>query len=142
MSTFSRVKTEVAQQMSDVASHRGLEHIILPFPGEEFSDWATFQFTNEYGKKAFDNLCAEHDVTVDGTQVIDKMLDAVVGGEHPSNVMEKVVRRKVTNGMANAYNRLGAKFVCGDCKMSIPKYPGAYPSKCPECGGSLNTPEK
>jgi len=46
-----------------------------------------------------------------------------------------------TPGMKNAMKRsLEAKFVCKKCEAPIPKYPGRYPGKCPDCGGKLEEP--
>lgn len=136
MSAFCRVRQDDAQQISELATARGLEHNILPFPGERYSDWVTFQLTNERSKRAFENLCAENNVTVDGTQVIHRMMDTLLSGVSP----KKVIDEALTNGMKNAL-RVGAKFVCSECGLSVPKYAGRYPGKCPECGGDLAAPE-
>lgn len=45
---------------------------------------------------------------------------------------------KVTPGMANAYSRLsGSGRRCSSCGFELPKYPGAYPKHCPNCGELL-----
>lgn len=49
-------------------------------------------------------------------------------------VLEKANEAKITKGMANTMK--GNK-ECTGCGMKIPKYPGRYPKKCPECGMEL-----
>jgi hypothetical protein len=140
---FARIKAEHANDMSELAMHRGLEHIVLPFPGEPFSEWVTFQFTNDNGRRTFEQLCQENDVPLDGQQVVDTMIDSVLDGVPADGIVEAMVTRKLTRGMANYYNKASqrAKYKCADCKNPIPKYSGRYPSKCPECGGVLNRSE-
>jgi len=146
MSTFARVKIEDADKMSELAANRGLEHNILPFPGQRFSDWVTFQFTNARGKRAFENLAAQNGVTVDGQQLVARMLDNVLAGEHPSKVVEDILeaRRKlcnVTPGMARHAGAGRIKYRCKACGLTIPVYPGGYPNSCPQCGGTLEEPK-
>ena len=43
---------------------------------------------------------------------------------------------QVTMGMANSFSGKG-KFSCDDCGLVVPKYTGAYPIACPNCGGKL-----
>jgi predicted Zn-ribbon and HTH transcriptional regulator len=43
---------------------------------------------------------------------------------------------KITRGMKRAYEKVG-KLVCRKCGMTVPRYPGRYPSRCPDCGGQL-----
>ena len=133
---FARIKAERAEEMSHLAKHRGLEHIILPFPGELFSEWVTFQFTNDAGRRSFESICNENGVQLDGQQIVNTMIDSVVDGFNADDIVEAVVTRKFTRGMANR-----AKFKCRDCAAPIPKYAGRYPSKCPECGGQLENVE-
>ena len=56
------------------------------------------------------------------------------------SVNEKRRRVTITAGMANTMNGASAARVCGACSLSIPKYPGRYPSTCPACGGNLVKP--
>ena len=39
----------------------------------------------------------------------------------------------LTPGAARAITKLGGRAPCGTCGFSLPKYPGRYPSKCPQC---------
>ncbi len=43
----------------------------------------------------------------------------------------------VTPGMRNAMTKGGSAFKCASCSLKIPKYPGKYPSKCPDCDGEI-----
>jgi hypothetical protein len=132
--SFSRVRVQDVEKISELATARGLEHVIHSFSGEGYADWATFQFTNERGRRAFENLCAENSVTVDGTQVINKMLDSVLSGKKP----DKVIDEALTKGMKNAIK--GPKLKCKECNLPVPKYKGRYPGKCPDCKGELEAP--
>ena len=140
MSAFSRIKVEYVKQMSDAACMRGLDHDIMPFPGKEFSEWATFRFANPRAKATFDNLCAEGNVALDGSQVVNVMLDGVLGGDNPKSVIEKVLTRKITKGMNNAYGKLRVKYRCTGCGITAPIYPGGYTRSCPDCGGAWGAP--
>lgn len=42
-----------------------------------------------------------------------------------------------TRGMKNAYRRMENVRECASCGLTVPRYPGRYPSKCPECGAEL-----
>lgn len=137
MSAFCRIKLEDAEQISNLALARGLEHNIMPFRGDRYSDWVTVQLTNDRGRRAFENLCAENNVTVDGTQIVHRMTDAVLDGTSP----EKAIDEALTPGMKNAMVS-NAKYHCGDCGLNIPKYQGRYPKFCPECGGELTPPKE
>lgn len=137
MGAFCRIRKTDAKKVSELATARGLEHYMLEFPGDAYSDWVTFQFTNHRGKRAFENLCAENNVSLDGTQVVHRMMDAVLAGESP----KKAIDEALTNGMKRAM-RNGAKLHCPDCGLSVPKYKGRYPAKCPECGGALVSPKE
>lgn len=128
---FARVRTRDLERASHLATSQGLEHYIHSF-GEDFADWTTLQFTNERGKAAFESLCQDNGITVDGAQVVQRMLDKVIEGEEANEVIEGL-----TAGMVNAMNKSGAKLKCKECGLPIPKYTGRYPSKCPECGGEL-----
>ena len=132
MSAFCRIKQDDVRTISELATARGLEHNVMPFPGERYSDWVTIQLTNDRSKRAFENLCAENNVTVDGTQIVHRMMDTVIAGTSP----EKVIDEALTKGMKNAM-RKGAKLQCKDCGQAVPKYKGRYPGKCPECKGEL-----
>lgn len=140
---FTRIPAEHADTMSTVAAHRGLEHIVLPFPGEPFSEWVTFQFTNAHGKRSFEELCHAYEVQLDGDQIVNTMIDSVLDGVPADGIVEAMVTRKLTRGMANYYARASqtAKYRCKDCEVSIPRYTGRYPKSCPECGGALHQPE-
>jgi predicted Zn-ribbon and HTH transcriptional regulator len=128
---FARVKTRDLEKASFLATSRGLEHYVHSF-GEGFDDWTTLQFTNVRGKLAFEALCQENGIIVDGQQIVQRMLDKVIEGEEAEEVIEGL-----TAGMVNALNRSGAKLTCKECGLPIPKYTGRYPGKCPECGGEL-----
>lgn len=43
----------------------------------------------------------------------------------------------VTNGMSNVFKNNNSVLHCSSCGLNIPKYPGRYPSSCPECGSPL-----
>lgn len=47
-----------------------------------------------------------------------------------------------TIGIRNALHRHSPKLVCPSCDFAVPKYPGRYPGKCPECGEMLEKYEK
>lgn len=135
---FSRIKIEHVKDMSNLAAMRGIEHVVLPSPTG--FPWQTFQFTTGNSKKVFDRLCNENDVVVDGTQMIDKMVDSVIEGDNPESIINDIImeqtKYQITPGMANAMNQR-AKYKCEDCGMAIPKYTGAYSKQCPNCGGNL-----
>jgi len=139
MPAFTRIKAESAGDMSTIALNHGLEHDILPFPGDKFSDWVTFQFTTDHSKRKFEELCSENDVSIDGHQIVHSMVDDVVSGESASSVVEGVVTKKMTKGMANAFGKMNTriKYRCKHCDMAIPVYSGAYPKSCPECSSEL-----
>ena len=132
MSIFSRVKTESAKDLSDLATMQGLEHTILPFAGR-FSEWTTFQFTSDNSKHAFDRIAKENGYTLEGSSVTRSMLDAVLDGESPEDVIDEAI----TPGMKRAYTKNGSGRSCPECGLTIPKYPGGYPKKCPECGTEI-----
>jgi hypothetical protein len=100
-------------------------------------EWVTFQLTNTRSRRAFENLCVENNVTVDGQQVVNQMMDAVRAGKAPATVIDEAL----TKGMKRAMTT-GAKYHCDDCGLPIPKYRGRYPTKCPECGGKLTPPKE
>ncbi len=52
-----------------------------------------------------------------------------------SDVLDEV---KITKGMANAGSQ---HLACKSCGLKIPRYPGRYPKKCPDCGGEIAQPE-
>ncbi len=68
-------------------------------------------------------------------QIADQMIQCVMNGLDPDHVMEQA-----TNGMINMLQRLPAKRQCPGCGYKVPKYPGAYPKRCPECGCDLTEP--
>lgn len=142
MSTFARVKTTEVERIAKLALARGIEHVVL----EELGEWATFSFTTPRSRRAFENLCAENNVIVDGSQVIDQMLDAVIDrAASPKQVIEAFVTHKMTKGIANALGKMASKntkYVCGDCGYAVPKYSGRYPTSCPQCGGALAAPQE
>lgn len=46
----------------------------------------------------------------------------------------KDVEEAVTKGMRKAFGKLeNLVKICAKCEMVIPKYPGRYPQRCPEC---------
>ena len=47
----------------------------------------------------------------------------------------------ITNGMAKSMAK-NAKLICVKCGLGVPRYPGANPKKCPNCGGALITKEE
>jgi chemotaxis protein histidine kinase CheA len=49
---------------------------------------------------------------------------------------------KVTPGMANSMGKGGPARVCPECGLSVPRYVGRYPSKCPECSAVLEPVEE
>ena len=130
MSAFCRIRKEHAQSMSELATFQGLEHDILEFSGDKYSGWVTFRLTNHLGGLAFENLCAENHVTIDGTQVVHQMMDTVLAGASPEKVIDEALTPGIKRAMAN-----GAKYQCRECGQPIPRYVGRYPGKCPECRG-------
>lgn len=132
MSSFCRIKLEDVEDISNLALARGLEHTILPFEGDKYADWVTVQLTNNRSRRAFENLCAENNVTVDGTQVVHLMTDTVLGGMSPKKAIDEALTKGMKRAMSN-----GAKFQCKECGQPVPRYPGRYPCSCPECRGEL-----
>jgi len=137
MSAFCRIRANDVADISRLALARGLEHNIMPFEGDDYADWVTVQLTNDRSRRAFENLCAENNVTVDGRQVIHRMTDAVLAGTSPERAMDEAL----TGGMKRAMTN-GAKYTCGDCGLPIPRYRGRYPTTCPECNGELTPPHE
>lgn len=137
-SCFSRIKNTRASELSGLATHRGIAHETL---GE--GEFVVFKFDHPRSKLAFDKLCQENDVQLDGERSINLMVDAVVSGKQPAEVLDEAGRRKmqITHGMARHFSRGKAKYFCSNCALTIPVYPGAYPSSCPTCGGDLQPPE-
>jgi hypothetical protein len=45
----------------------------------------------------------------------------------------------ITRGMKNAYAKQENKKTCPACGTAVPKYPGRYPNKCPECGAEYES---
>lgn len=217
MSAFCRIKVEDVETVSNLALARGLEHNIMPFEGN-YKDWVTIQLTNDRGRRAFENLCAENGVIVDGTQIVHRMMDNVLEGVSAERVIDEALKKQgwkylgvdpddehesykkkvgdvnihvyrfsdetdwewyietikgkfrskkgqgksaedamskaekfakkwkgvdeaLTKGMKNVMSK-NAKYKCGDCGLSIPKYQGRYPKFCPECGGELTPPKE
>ena len=70
-------------------------------------------------------------------KIADTMIECVLAGGIPDEVVEQA-----TGGMLNALQRLPASRQCSDpdCAFKVPKYPGAYPKKCPECGAPMMAP--
>lgn len=134
---FTRIKVEYTEEMSELASQHAIPHVVLPSPGEPYTSWSTFQFSTEQEKRAFDRLCRANEVLVDGTQIVNQVIDDVIGGKSPANIIERMVTRKMTAGTAKAYDKAGMKYRCKNCGGGIPKYSGRYPSECPNCGGDL-----
>jgi len=133
MGLFSRVRTKDAKDLSNLAKLRGLEHTVLPLAGS-YSKWSTFQFTTERAKSNFDNLVREEGYALEGDSVTQKMLDAIVAGDHPA----KVIDEAMTNGMRNAMTKNSSGRSCPECGLHLPKYSGSYPKKCPECGAEIS----
>ena len=46
-----------------------------------------------------------------------------------------------TPGMKNAYTRVGGGPACAACGFEMPKYPGAYPKFCSNCGTKSMQPD-
>lgn len=44
----------------------------------------------------------------------------------------------LTPGAARALSKLGTREPCSACGFSLPKYPGRYPSNCPQCDTPMN----
>lgn len=134
MSAFTRIRVADINKVTELAANHAIEHNVLPFAGP-YEDWITFRFTTTNGKTAFDRVCAENDIITQDSMVVNKMLDAMVeGNELPGVVLEKAT---ITPGMAKAFGRGRVKYRCVECGLAIPRYRGAYPRKCPNCGGEL-----
>ena len=43
-----------------------------------------------------------------------------------------MILEALTPGAARAISKLGTR-PCATCGFALPKYPGRYPSKCPQC---------
>lgn len=52
-------------------------------------------------------------------------------------LIERYLEEKLTRGIKNAIERNGGSKACVGCSLVIPKYPGRYPQKCPECGDEV-----
>jgi hypothetical protein len=124
---FSRIKKDSLDQAIELAQGQGIEHVVLAT--SESVDWSTLQFTTDYSRKRFENLCSDNDILVDGKQIVQSMVDSVVEGKSPSDVLDEAL----TNGMRNALSKMKVKSVCKNCDLHIPTYPGKYPNKCPSC---------
>lgn len=49
----------------------------------------------------------------------------------------------MTPGMMRAIGKIAAnRQPCKDCGFPLPKYPGKYPSKCPNCAADFTVAEK
>ena len=59
--------------------------------------------------------------------------------ETPIQLYKKIEIEGMTKGMKNVLQKQQSKTSCGSCGFKIPKYPGAYPAKCPECDAALST---
>lgn len=70
----------------------------------------------------------------------NNLIDCILEGDSPEQVCDALLEKKITRGMANSFGRGEVKFRCTDCDLAIPKYVGAYPKSCPECGGNLGEP--
>lgn len=50
-------------------------------------------------------------------------------------LIDAFLQEKMTPGLKKAFGKMEGKKRCESCGMTIPKYEGRYPKKCPECGG-------
>lgn len=132
MGVFSRVKVEHAEDLSNKAKMRGLEHQILPLAGR-YNKWATFQFTTDRGKASFDKMAREEGFELEGDSVAKSMLDAVVAGASAKSVLDEAL----TPGLKRAYHKNGSGRSCSGCGLTLPRYPGGYPKSCPECNNPI-----
>lgn len=58
--------------------------------------------------------------------------------EYLNSMAENVT---ITNGMAKTLAK-NANLICVKCGLGVPRYPGANPKKCPNCGSALITKEE
>lgn len=52
-------------------------------------------------------------------------------------LIDSYLAEKLTRGIRNALEKAGGVKVCSSCRLMVPRYPGRYPQKCPECGDEL-----
>lgn len=134
MSAFTRIRVSDIDKAIRLASNHAIEHSLMPFSGM-CDEWVTMGFTTPHGKRAFDRVCAENEITVQDSVVVNRMLDAMMEDDvSPSDILEKTT---ITPGMARAIGRGTVKYRCVGCELAIPRYAGAYPRSCPSCGGDL-----
>ena len=72
-------------------------------------------------------------ITID--EELSKMATEQVGA---SAALDNILSETITAGIKNALSRGETKFSCPECGLPIPKYPGRYPVKCPDCGSMLD----
>jgi len=70
--------------------------------------------------------------------------DAVISkniseGLSVGDIVDDIIAEQLSPGMRNVICRtISPKYTCPWCGFPIPKYPGRYPKKCPECGSLLD----
>jgi hypothetical protein len=134
----SKISGDRASEISGLATNRGIEH-------EMFSSGnsVVFEFNNPRTKKAFDRLCMESGVVTDSDRIVNLMIDDVLAGAGPSEALDEARKKmSITYGMARHMGKGKAKYLCPNCSLTIPVYSGAYPSKCPSCGGDLSSADE
>lgn len=52
-------------------------------------------------------------------------------------LIDRYLTERLTRGIRNALERNGGVKVCVGCSLMVPKYPGRYPQRCPECSKEL-----
>lgn len=53
--------------------------------------------------------------------------------------VDNLLDEQLTDGIRNVLMRIVTpKYVCPWCGFPVPKYPGRYPVRCPECGSFLD----
>jgi predicted RNA-binding Zn-ribbon protein involved in translation (DUF1610 family) len=57
-------------------------------------------------------------------------------------LIDAYIAEAITKGMRNAFSKQENKTTCPECGMAIPRYPGKYPSRCPNCGEQFERSEK
>ena len=65
--------------------------------------------------------------------MVDYLIEKIINGYN----LDETFNEAITVGMRNAINRNGVKYVCPECDLGIPKYKGAYPKCCSQCGAEL-----
>lgn len=137
MMRTTRVKSAQVEQADLCAVNHG----IAVQQTEQIGLWTEYTFTTESARKAFEAYARESGISLyaDRSPVsVTDMIEDVASGTDPHTAIDEAL----TVGIKRAIMRMQPRYVCSDasCGFCCPPYPGAYPSRCPECGSPLNDP--